>query len=212
MNADAAQAHKRHVFLWKITRFLTRFVTWLRFGFVGRQSDLKGPFLLVSNHNTNWDPILIHASFRDQIYFVSSEHVLRSRVWGKFIRWAQDPIPRQKSGSAAGTVMAMLRRLRSRMKLAILTDGRSEGQRAKLRALGLEELMDEILITDELGGPAFRKPCALGFELLSERLGTPFERMAYVGDNIAKDFIAPEKLGMRCIWYRNRDGLYFRES
>ena len=123
MSEDPVKARRRHVFLWKYTRFLTRFVTWLRFGFVGRQSDLKGPFLLVSNHNTNWDPILVHASFREQIYFVSSEHVLRSRVWGKFIRWAQDPIPRQKSGSAAGTVMAMLRRLRDGYSVCVFPEG-----------------------------------------------------------------------------------------
>ena len=103
---------------------------------------------------------------------------------------------------------AMLRRLRKKMKLAVLTDGRPEGQRAKIAALGLEGLFDEILITDELGGPEYRKPCPLGFERLAEVLGTDLSRMAYVGDNIAKDFIAPEALGMRCVWFRNRDGLY----
>lgn len=32
--------------------------------------------------------------------------------------------------------------------------------------------------------------------------------MCYVGDNIKKDFIAIEKLGMKSIWFRNKDGLY----
>ena len=36
--------------------------------------------------------------------------------------------------------------------------------------------------------------------------------MCYVGDNIKKDFVAPEELGMRCIWFRNRDGLYYIEE
>lgn len=106
---------------------------------------------------------------------------------------------------------AMLRRLRGKMKLAVLTDGRPEGQRAKIAALGLEELFDEILITDELGGPEYRKPCPAGFERLAEELGTELSRMAYVGDNIDKDFIAPEALGMGCIWFRNPEGLYFRK-
>ncbi len=107
---------------------------------------------------------------------------------------------------------AMLRRLREKMKLAVLTDGRPEGQRAKIAALGLEELVDRILVTDELGGPEYRKPCPLGFRRLAEELGTDCSRMAYIGDNISKDFIAPEALGMDCIWFRNPDGLYFRET
>ena len=105
-------------------------------------------------------------------------------------------------------VREMLRRLKETKKLALITDGRPEGQRAKIAALSLEELFDVILITDELGGAAFRKPCSAAFERVHDRLGIPFERMAYVGDNIQKDFIAPEKLGMRCVWFRNPDGLY----
>ena len=102
----------------------------------------------------------------------------------------------------------LLRRLRETRKLGIITDGRPEGQRAKLAALGLEGMVDEIIITDELGGTGFRKPNPAAFELMSRRLGVPLGEMAYVGDNIKKDFIAPEKLGMRSIRFLNPDGLY----
>ena len=105
----------------------------------------------------------------------------------------------------------LLRRLGERVKLGIITDGRPEGQRAKLRALCIEPLFDEIIVTDELGGTQYRKPDPTAFRLMSERLGTRYDRMAYVGDNIRKDFIAPEALGMRCIWFQNPDGLYYRQ-
>ena len=36
--------------------------------------------------------------------------------------------------------------------------------------------------------------------------------MAYVGDNPAKDFQAPLRLGMRAIRYRNNDGLYLGDD
>jgi putative hydrolase of the HAD superfamily len=39
-------------------------------------------------------------------------------------------------------------------------------------------------------------------------MNIPFENMVYIGDNIKKDFIAPDKLGMRSIYFRNSDGLY----
>ncbi len=90
-------------------------------------------------------------------------------------------------------------------KVGIITDGRPEGQRAKLEALGLDY---KVIITDELGGIEFRKPNEAAFRLMQEKMHVPFEKMAYVGDNIKKDFIAPEKLGMKCIYFKNPDGLY----
>ena len=36
----------------------------------------------------------------------------------------------------------------------------------------------------------------------------PFEQMAYIGDNLMKDFQAPKQLGMKSIWFKNQDGLY----
>lgn len=92
--------------------------------------------------------------------------------------------------------------------LGVITDGRPEGQRAKIQALGLEKLVDEIIVTDELGGAEFRKPNPLAFEKMKERLGVDYCEMCYVGDNVSKDFISPENLGMRSIWFRNKDGLY----
>lgn len=81
------------------------------------------------------------------------------------------------------------------------------GKLLDICALGLEELVDDIVITDELGGPQFRKPCDIAFRVMQRRWGVPFGRMAYVGDNPAKDFHAPRQLGMMSVWLRG-DGLY----
>ncbi len=94
------------------------------------------------------------------------------------------------------------------IKVGIITDGRPEGQRNKLEALGLPELADDIIITDELGGAQFRKPCDIAFRIMALRWRLPYERLAYIGDNTAKDFQAPQQLGIRGIWFRNREGLY----
>lgn len=107
-------------------------------------------------------------------------------------------------------VRGMIERIRREYKAGIITDGRPEGQRAKIRALGLD--VDEVIITDELGSIECRKPNPIAFEKMAGRLGTEFGVMCYVGDNIEKDFVAPEKLGMRCIWFRNPDGIYYRNN
>ncbi len=103
----------------------------------------------------------------------------------------------------------MMKQLRnSGLKIGIITDGRPEGQRAKIKALNLDGYVDEIIITDEIGGIAYRKPCEAAFKYMQKRLNVEFSKMCYVGDNIKKDFVAPEKLGMRTIWFRNKEGIY----
>lgn len=114
-----------------------------------------------------------------------------------------------------GGVREMLVRLRQEgYMLGIITDGRPGGQRAKVIALGLDSLVDEIIITDELGGTEARKPSDKAFLLMHERLNKisgekiDYSEMCYVGDNTAKDFIAPASLGMRAIWFENPAGIY----
>ena len=107
----------------------------------------------------------------------------------------------------------MLMALRDKgMKIGIITDGRPEGQRNKIAALGLEELVDDIIITDELGGTQFRKPCDIAFRIMQTRWKLPASEMVYVGDNPAKDFQAPQQLGMKSVCISNTDSLYYEPT
>lgn len=106
-------------------------------------------------------------------------------------------------------VVDLIQTLKDRgIKVGIITDGRPEGQRKKLEALGLEKLVDDIIITDALGGVQFRKPNDISFRIMQNRWRIPFEQIIYVGDNPNKDFQAPKQLGMRCMYFENQDGLY----
>lgn len=110
-------------------------------------------------------------------------------------------------------VKEMLIRLRAcGIKTGIITDGRPEGQHNKISALGLEELVDDIIVTDELGGVQFRKPCDIAFRIMQNRWKLPASQMVYVGDNPSKDFQAPKQLGMKSIYFENTDGLYFSKA
>ena len=68
--------------------------------------------------------------------------------------------------------------------------------------------MDDVIVTDELGGIAFRKPCDIAFRIMQCKWGIPFEQLVYVGDNAAKDFLAPRCLGMYTVWFKNADGVH----
>lgn len=106
----------------------------------------------------------------------------------------------------AKTVLTKLRK--KGIWTGIITDGRPEGQRNKIEALGLEDFVDDIIITDELGGVQFRKPCDIAFRILQNRWRLPASEIIYVADNPAKDFQAPQQLGMRSVCLRNDDSIY----
>ena len=93
-------------------------------------------------------------------------------------------------------------------KLGIITDGRPEGQSAKIKALGLDDLVDHIIITDELGGVEYRKPNKTAFVKMQKLLDVPFEEMCYIGDNVMKDFVAPDALGIKTFLINNLNGIY----
>lgn len=104
-------------------------------------------------------------------------------------------------------VVEMIEELKAkRIKVGIITDGRPEGQRNKLEALGLD--VDDVIVTDELGGIQFRKPCDIAFRILITRWRLNPADIVYVGDNPAKDFRAPQQLGMKSLWFKNADGIY----
>lgn len=105
-------------------------------------------------------------------------------------------------------VKEMLERLCKTHKIGIITDGRPEGQRKKIEVLGLGRIVDEIIITDELGGIEYRKPNPTAFILMQKKFSVPFERMVYVGDNLTKDFKASYELKMSSIFVLCQDGIH----
>lgn len=74
--------------------------------------------------------------------------------------------------------------------------------------MGLNKLIDDIIITDELGGTQFRKPYDIAFRIMQRRWEIPFEQMLYVGNNVEKDFQAPKQFGIRTLYFENEDNFY----
>ena len=95
-----------------------------------------------------------------------------------------------------GQTKSLLDRLYPHAVLGLITDGRSLTQRHKIDALGLSAYMDEkdILISEETG---FEKPSDESFRHFMERY--PSCTYYYIGDNLAKDFVAPGRLGWTSI-------------
>lgn len=84
------------------------------------------------------------------------------------------------------------------MAIAILTDGRSITQRLKLMALGLERF--DAYVSEEWQES---KPGLKRFNAIAEKYSGA-SRFLYVGDNVKKDFIAPNALNWLTVGVRDQ--------
>ncbi len=93
----------------------------------------------------------------------------------------------------------------SKDMLGIITDGSPNGQHRKLTALGLDDRVGHIIVTDELGGAQFRKPCDIAYRVMALRMQETYENIIYIGNNPTKDLKAPRELGMKTLFFDNPD-------
>lgn len=119
-------AYARHNKIWPILQLVFR--PWMsrKFGYTfdTLSPAIEGPVLLVPNHVTAWDPLLVSLSLpHKQIYFVASEHIFRLGVVTKLLNWTVGPIPRPKAGSGVETVKQCLRHLRAGHSICLFAEG-----------------------------------------------------------------------------------------
>ena len=113
-------------------------------------------------------------------------------------------------------VLDLLKTLKKKeMHMGIITDGFADVQKSKIKALGIQEYIDKIVITDELGGVQCRKPNPIGFEKMLKMLDVKPQEMVYIGDNPNKDFaikkylpIITARVDVPNGIYRNSEYLY----
>jgi putative hydrolase of the HAD superfamily len=83
------------------------------------------------------------------------------------------------------------------LKLGLVTNGESRGQRSKIDRFDLARHFDHLLIEEEVG---VGKPDVRVFELALSQLGVHASEAWMIGDNLVWDVDAPQKIGIFSIW------------
>ena len=111
------------MWVWRVLRPLL--TPWFRhkFNFTPEVYRGEGPYLILCNHNTDWDPMLLACALPRQTYFVASEHIFRWGLAGRIIRFLLDPIARIKGTTAGDTVLTVIRRLKAGANVGIFAEG-----------------------------------------------------------------------------------------
>ncbi|MFJ8011257.1 HAD family hydrolase [Streptomyces sp. NPDC096339] len=82
------------------------------------------------------------------------------------------------------------------VELSLFTNGPSDGQRAKIRALGLAPHLDHVFISEELGAA---KPSPAAFATVLSLLGRTARQSVMVGDSPGTDIAGARAAGIRAV-------------
>lgn len=93
----------------------------------------------------------------------------------------------------------LVQELRGRVKQYAVTNGTKMAQKRKLENSGLNQLLDGVFISDEIG---LEKPAKGFFEHVWTRIG-PYEKqeILIVGDSLTSDMLGGNRAGILCCWY-----------
>ncbi len=114
----------RHVWIYKLLMaVLSPLFKWrMRYQCV-RAGALQAPYVVLANHNTDWDPMLVALSFPQHMYFVASEHIYRWGFISRLLFWCFAPIARAKGSTDARTVMEILSRIHAGYNVCVFAEG-----------------------------------------------------------------------------------------
>ncbi len=146
-------------FLWHLLR---KPFEWI-FAFTHDDDREDEAALIISNHVTNFDPILVAFSFPGRrFHFVASEHLFRMGFVTKLLTYLFEPVARRKGVSGGDTAMACVRKLRAGKTVCVFAEGETtwDGKTADIFSAtgGLARMGKCRLITYRLEGAYFTAP------------------------------------------------------
>ena len=96
----------------------------------------------------------------------------------------------------------LLADLKANYKLGLLTNGPSDIQWEKIKALGFDQKFDAVIVAGDVG---IYKPDVRVFEILLEKLSLTAEHSLFVGDSYDADILGAHRAGMYTAWIKRRE-------
>ena len=88
--------------------------------------------------------------------------------------------------------------IRDRFPVGLITNGFAETQWLKIKQFNFEELVSQIVISEEVG---VMKPHPKIFNYSTELVGVDRSEILYVGDSLTSDVIGAKKAGWKVAWF-----------
>lgn len=116
----------RHAIFLKLVKFLFGPFFKYYYRFSSKKISLKGgPYLILSNHTSEFDTIFMGLTFDKPLYFVASDQLLNSGFGSWFLRYFFNPIPKSKSMADLTLVKRMLKVIEEKGNVVLYPEGNS---------------------------------------------------------------------------------------
>lgn len=177
--------------------------------FPGESIDLEGAFLASRKYSDMiYDRSLKGEISMEEMYIYRLGNAFRD--YGKIIdgetalRFQSVYEKKQQAISMTEDMERLLEALAGKTTLGIITNGPSEHQRDKIRALAVERWipMERIWISGDLG---VGKPEKGIFTAAQTKLGLKPEEICYVGDSYGHDMVGAGSVGWKTVWFNHRE-------
>ena len=123
MNNQIRKGLLRHKFVYHFLRYLIGWLLILLRDFSYEYKKISGKqVLILSNHNSDFDPLLMVIGMKKHFKFVASANIMSGPV-GKIIKFLVGPIPREKGASADQTVQLIIENLNAGIDVAMFPEG-----------------------------------------------------------------------------------------
>jgi putative hydrolase of the HAD superfamily len=100
-------------------------------------------------------------------------------------------------------VLDVLNDLRSRYKLAAISDAQSAWCLPEMHAVGIDGYFDPIIVSGDFG---YRKPDSRLFTAALTALGVAPENVLFVGNDMFRDVYAAKQLGIKTVFFSSNQG------
>jgi len=121
---------------------------------------------------------------------------------------AEETVIHDSSGQAItakvieGALEVLAAMKKERYSIGMIANGDSTGARNIIKAIGLQDYFDAIIISEEVG---IEKPCQGIFQAALAKLGVKAENAVMVGNRIEADILGANRIGMKSVWFRWND-------
>jgi putative hydrolase of the HAD superfamily len=88
--------------------------------------------------------------------------------------------------------------LKQDFRVGILSNGPHDRQWPKIRALGMDQIFDPVLVSEDLG---VRKPDPQIYMIAAERMHLPIQEIVMIGDTFETDILGAVRAGMPAVWF-----------
>lgn len=115
--------HRLHKFVWGAARIFLPPHYRKKYGYTcNKMPETETPYIVVSNHTMELDPIICGMSVGKHMYYICGEHLMTGKAW-KSLSLFFSPIPKYKGDIDIAPILEALRRIRAGYNILLYPEG-----------------------------------------------------------------------------------------